>query len=119
MSNRQLTDEERALAIPLLDEVRERLKRLSKGDANLEWAMRRYLYIRLEQDERGKPMERRLLKAKLKVRQTGLCALCHQPLPEKGDVLDRLAAMSGYTEDNTRLLCPSCDKAVQEGRRYS
>ena len=119
MPNRRLTSAERLLANSLLEEIRERLHQLSNDDAGFEWALRRYVYIRLQQDERGKPMERRTLKAKLVIKQHADCALCGKPLPERGSVLDRLEAMKGYTEDNTRLLCPSCDKAVQEQRNYA
>jgi len=34
-------------------------------------------------------------------------------------VLDRLEAMPGYTLENTRLLCPECDKKVQTERRFT
>lgn len=119
MSNRQLTNEERELANQILAEVRERIKERANKDTNLEWALRRYVYIRLQHDERGTPMERRTLKAKLMAKQHALCNICGRQLPEKGAVLDRLEAMKGYTEDNTRLLCPSCDSKLQEQRRYA
>ncbi len=64
-------------------------------------------------------MVRRALKVKLRARQNGLCPICGEQLPEKGSVCDRLDAMKGYTEENTRLLCPTCDKKVQEERRYT
>jgi len=118
MPNRQLNSKERELANRILAEVRERLKKYSNDDTSLEWAMRRYVYIRLQHDERGTPMERRMLKAKLMLRQNGACALCGEHLPEKGTVLDRLEAMKGYTADNTQLLCPSCDRTLQEQRHY-
>lgn len=119
MSNRQLTPGEREIANQILRETRERIAIVTNSDAGLEWAMRRYIYIRLQHDERGTPMERRALKAKLIVKQNSVCALCGERLPDKGAVLDRLEAMKGYTEDNTRLLCPSCDKKVQEQRHYA
>ena len=119
MANRRLTDDERELANQLLVEFRRKLNELSSNDASLEWAMRRYIYIRLEHDERGKPTERKLLKAKLTMRQHGKCACCSRDLPQKGTVLDRLEAMKGYTEENTRLLCPSCNVAIQEQRHYA
>ena len=119
MSNRQLTNEERELANQILSDVREHIKEHSNEDTSLEWALRRYVYIRLQHDERGTPMERRMLKAKLMAKQHALCPICGKQLPEKGSVLDRLEAMKGYTEDNTRLLCPSCDTKIQEQRRYA
>jgi len=119
MANRRLTPEEREIANQILAELRSGIAEASRNDAALGWAIRRYIYIRLQHDERGTPMERRQLKAKLIVKQGGNCALCNERLPEKGAVLDRLEAMKGYIEDNTRLLCPSCDRKVQEQRHYA
>ena len=119
MPNRQLTAEElETLASPLLDKVRAQLVQLSNEDAALHWALRRKLYKELIYDERGKPMFRRALKASKWKEQGGLCHLCQNPLPKKGAVLDRLKAMDGYTSENTRLLCPTCDTAVQTERGY-
>jgi hypothetical protein len=119
MRNRQLTSDERTAANRVLAVIRDRLKEYSGNDASLEWALRRYIYIRLQHDERGAPMKRRVLKAKLAKRQSHLCVLCSKRLPQKGAVLDRLEAMKGYTEENTRLLCPDCDRKVQEQRHYA
>ena len=120
MPNRILTDDERKrLADPLIAEVRHRLKELSNGDGELLWALRRKLAKELGYDERGKPMQRRMLKLKKMAKQRGLCALCNNELPEKYAVLDRLKAMDGYTEENTRLICSTCDARLQEERGYS
>jgi hypothetical protein len=119
MPNRKLTHNEIEVANQLVVEVRRRLKELSANDATLEWAMRRYVYLRLLQDERGTATDRKLLKAKLKIRQHGKCTICHEDLPEKGAELDRLEAMKGYTESNTRVLCHRCHVAIQERRRYT
>jgi hypothetical protein len=70
-------------------------------------------------DERGAPMKRRKLKQEKFKAQNGLCPNCSKPLPARGAVLDRLEAMSGYTTQNTRLLCPKCDARIQEERRYT
>ena len=64
-------------------------------------------------------MQRKLLKLKLRVKQGNECAICGASLTERGPVLDRIEAMLGYTEGNTRLLCPSCDSSVQEQRGYA
>jgi hypothetical protein len=64
-------------------------------------------------------MHRRALKILKRSQQEGRCAICHQPLPEKDAILDRLEAMSGYTEKNTRLLCRPCDYEVQAERRFT
>lgn len=120
MANRQLTKQELdELFAPLVGEVRSKLQRLSAGNEALMWALRRKLAKELSYDERGKPMQRKLLKAHLLARQHGNCASCHDPLPSKGAVLDRHEAMKGYTPENTQLLCPACDTQQQESRRYS
>ena len=117
--NRQLTtDELTVLFQPLMEDVRTRLLELSQGDLDLHWALRRKLAKELSYDERGKPGARKQLKAFKQGEQGGRCAKCREPLPEKGAVLDRLEAMGGYTRENTRLLCPSCDRILQEERGY-
>lgn len=117
--NRQLTPVEiEQLFNPLFAEVKARLSARSDGDSTLLWALRRKLAKELSYEERGKPTHRKVLKAEKRGEQGGRCATCHQPLPEKGAVLDRLEAMKGYTRENTRLLCPSCDTEEQARRGY-
>ena len=117
MSNRQLTEQERTeLFAPLLDDVRDRMSRLSSGDRGLLWALRRKLWKELQYDERSKPTQRKRLKAVKRVEQEGKCATCQKELPAKYSVLDRLEAMPGYTAENTRLLCPACDVNIQRRR---
>lgn len=119
MPNRQLTDEERKdLFEPLIAEVRIRLKELCKDDDALHWALRRKLVKELGYDEKSKPALRNKLKRKKISEQNGLCAVCREELPEKNSVLDRFEAMDGYTEENTRLICPGCDIQIQEERGY-
>ena len=120
MPNRQLTDAERAnLFAPLIEEVRDKLSSLSEGDPELLWALRRKLAKELSYDERGKPMHRVMLKMHKRVEQGNVCAICSSELPDPGAVLDRLKAMDGYTKQNTRLLCPSCDTREQQARGYA
>jgi UTP:GlnB (protein PII) uridylyltransferase len=120
MPNRQLTKNELdSVFAPLLSDVRARLQTISNGDDELLFALRRKLAKELSYDERGKPMQRKLLKARLRAEQDGLCAHCREALPEKNAVLDRVEAMRGYTPQNTRLLCPACDIAQQEERGYA
>ena len=119
MPNRQLTTSElKDIARPLLAEIRQRLQAIAGGDDDLLWALRRKLFKELMYDERGKPMQRVALKKAKRADQENLCALCHEPLPAKGSVLDRLEAMDGYTMENTRVLCPNCDTRVQTERGY-
>ena len=60
----------------------------------------------------------RELKSFKRGEQADKCAICGGSLPEKGSVLDRFNGMKPYTRENTRLLCPSCDRAVQKERGY-
>ena len=120
MPNRRLTESElEDLFRPLLDEVRSRLQSLSGGDEALHWALRRKLFKELSYDERGKPQWRRQLKAAKRLEQNGRCAICNQELPDQNAVLDRFEAMSGYTSENTRLLCKDCDYKVQTNRGFT
>jgi len=119
MPNRQLTANERSVARQILADIKEKITATSNNDLSLEWAMRRYIYKQLVYGERRPPMERRALKSKLRSKQKGLCPLCGEVLSTKGAVLDRLEAMKGYTEENTRLLCSTCDAKVQEQRHYA
>ena len=52
-------------------------------------------------------MQRKQLKFTKWKQQKGLCFICHEDLPDKNAVLDRLEAMIGYTVENTRLLLSS------------
>jgi hypothetical protein len=119
MPNRMLTEDERKrLFLPLIDEVRGRLEELSNVDADLMWALRRKLYKTLTYDKRDNPTNRRILKQVKRAIQHNTCATCGKCLPEKNAVLDRFEAMKGYTEDNTRLICPGCNVRIQEERGY-
>ena len=119
MPNRQLSEEElENLFAPLITKVRERLVHLSGGDDDLLWALRRKLFKELMYDERGKPMQRRKLKDLKRAEQDNKCAVCGSSLPAKYAVLDRIEAMKGYTQENTRLLCQVCDTKVQIERGY-
>ena len=120
MPNRRLSEFElETIARPLLAETRERLIALSKGDAELLWALRRKIYKELVYDERSKPMVRMALKRRKFAEQKGICAICQKELFPKGSVLDRFEAMKGYTSINTRLICVPCDTKVQTKRGYA
>ena len=119
MPNRQLAEHElQNLAYPLLKEIRAKLEKLSGDDEELLWALRRKITKELGYDERGKPAHRTALKKRKRKEQENLCALCQEPLPEEGAVLDRLEAMGGYTDENTRVLCPGCNWKVQKERGF-
>lgn len=118
MSNRQLSATELNQANALLDEIRDRLERLSAGDPALLFAFRRKVSKELTYDERSSPAERNKLKARKLIDQRGLCTICGKPLAEKYNVLDRLNAEDGYTAENTRLIHANCDIEVQKSRGY-
>ena len=118
-TNRQLTDEERSHAKTILEKVRQEIAKTANSDEQLAWAIRRYVYIRLQHDERGKPMQRKILKLKKMAFQNGKCALCGKDLPERGAELDRHDAMKGYTIENTRLLCHSCHREDQAEKGFA
>jgi hypothetical protein len=116
---RRLTPEERKnKADPIIAKLREMIHSAALGDAELEFAIRRRVWNKIGQDERSLKDRIALKKLKRKT-QDGKCALCEEPLPAKGSVLDRLKTMELYTEANTRLLCPVCDRRLQEERRYA
>jgi hypothetical protein len=118
MPNRNRSPAELQNANALLAEIRERLKALAGDDAGLLFAYRRKIAKELAYDERSKPMVRRRLKALKRRSQNGICPSCREKLPAKYAVLDRLDAAAGYTEENTRLICEHCDRAVQAQRAF-
>jgi ribosomal protein L44E len=119
MPNRNLTSEELELARAVLQDVRQRLSSLAGEDAELLFAYRRKIAKELGYDERSGPMVRRKLKGEKRREQKGKCARCGKELPEKYTVLDRFVASQGYTPENTRLICESCDREVQAERGYA
>lgn len=119
MANRQLSSEELVCANELLADIRAKLEQLSAGDRKLLFAYRRKVFKELTYDKRSKPMVRRKLKDLKWKQQRGLCALCGKALPERYTMLDRLNAVDGYTDANTRLIHPECDVAHQASKGYA
>jgi hypothetical protein len=117
--HRRLSPAELEAANELLASIRRDLDALSDGDAELRFALNRKLFKELSYDERDKPGVRRRLKEKKRKAQGGLCAQCRNELPERNVVLDRFHAPSGYTEENTQLICEPCDRRIQGERRYA
>ena len=117
-TNKRLTEDEREAAKEILAKVRAEIERASGGKKDLAWAIRRYIYIRLQHDERGTPIRRKMLKLKKAAAQKGKCARCGDDLPERGANLHRLDAMEGYTDDNTELVCPKCHREQQAERGF-
>lgn len=117
--NRKLSADEQRVAKQILDQVRQLIQQTAKEDKALAWALKRYVYIRLQHDERGTPARRKMLKLKKMVAQNMRCAICKKKLPERGAELDRFNAMDGYTEENTQLICHACHRKIQEDRGFS
>lgn len=114
-----LSEEDRAQAIAILEELRARIAEVAGEDRERLFRVRRYILKRLEFDERGTPTQRRRLKDAKRRSQRGMCALCGEKLPEQGAELDRFKAIDGYTAANTQLLCHSCHKKAEEERGFS
>ena len=120
MDNPQLTKEQcTQLFAPLFERVKADLHALSGGDARLMWALRRKLAKELVYIERSTPTARNKLKALMWAKQKGSCALCSQPMPQKGSELDRFEAYPGYVESNVRLVHHKCHIKDQAGKGYA
>src|SRR5438105_14237822 len=115
MPNRQLDKEELKKAGELLDLIRIKLNELSGDDRNLLFAYRRKIYKELTYDERGKPMQRKILKAQKLVQQDYKCAKpeCKTDLRAGEPELHRFEAALKYTPENTELLCRECHRKQQ------
>jgi len=114
-----LSEDDRAKAIAILDDLRTRLAEVAGEDRERLFQLRRYILKRLEFDERGTPTQRRKLKNQKWKAQRGLCALCQAPLPERGAELDRFKAIDGYTVGNTQLLCRNCHQQAEKDRGFA
>jgi UTP:GlnB (protein PII) uridylyltransferase len=119
MPNRRLTTDELQKANHLLQDIRVLLNGLAGEDFALLFAYRRKIAKELGYDERGKPMMRKVLKLNKMIAQKGLCAECQNELPKRGAELDRINAMDGYTEENTRLVHHECHVKSQEGKGFA
>lgn len=84
MAGPRLTDEQRAnLFEPLFKRVTRDLERVSAGNKDLLWALRRKLAKELTYLERSTPTERRVLKALMYGKQNGKCAICKKGMELK------------------------------------
>jgi hypothetical protein len=102
----------------IVTELRDRFSQVTAGDQRFLFSLRRYIRIRLEHDERGRPADRRKVKLAKAIAQRGLCAICEGPIPKEAE-LDRLDPEQGYTEENTRLVCHGCHREQQRARNFS
>jgi hypothetical protein len=108
MPNRKLTATEIATAVTLHNSIRKRLDKISAGDPELLFALRRRLVVKLTHDERGTPAHRNKIKRLKRAEQNGMCPICSKELPPKYAELDRFSASAGYTTENTRLVHHDC-----------
>jgi uncharacterized protein with PIN domain len=119
-SQTKLTAEQRERSRLILERTRQEITEAAGADPLAEFSIRRYIYIRLQYDERGNPAQRKKLKMKLFDKQLGRCPLCQEPLIAlNGAELHRTQASTGYTEDNTTLVHPACHRKQQADRNYS
>jgi hypothetical protein len=118
MPNRKLSAVEIASAVKLHNSIRMRLDKLSAGDPELLFALRRRLIVKLTHDERGTPAHRNKIKRLKRAEQNGLCPICSKELPLKYAELDRFSASAGYTMGNTRLVHHDCHIQDQAGKSY-
>jgi hypothetical protein len=119
MPNRNLTASELVLANELLKEIRSHLIALAGSDSSLLFAYRRKIAKELVYDERGKPAQRKKVKALRWGLQNGKCAHCGKDLPLEYSELDRKNAVDGYTVENTELVHAQCHYARQASNKYS
>jgi len=114
-----LQDEQLEVAKSIVIDLRRRLTEASAGDQRFLFGLRRYVWKRLEFDERGRPADRKKIKFAKVIEQKGRCAICGKDLPKRGSELDRFDAEKGYTEENTRLLCHDCHREQQTLKNFS
>jgi hypothetical protein len=119
IASRRLSDLERATGHKILESIRGQIKEAACDDQAIAWALRRFIFTRLIYDERGTPMQRKILKLKKMISQKGLCFDCGGELPTTGAELDRISAMDGYTAENTHLVCHNCHRKSQEERGFT
>jgi len=120
MANPRLTETQRdQLFAPLFKLVQAELDRLSQGDPEVQWALRRKLAKELTYLERSTPAARTKLKASKWQEQKGLCALCQKVMPQKGCELDRTEAFLGYVASNVRLVHHECHVQDQARKGYA
>jgi len=119
MPNRTLMTDELEKANAPLRDIRARPHRLAGEDAALLLAYRRKIAKELGCDEPGKPIMRKLLKLNKMISRKGLCAECPKEMPKRGPELDRINAMDGYTEANTRLVHHECHVKSQEEKGFA
>jgi hypothetical protein len=118
MPNRKLSPVEISAAVKLHCSIRKRLDKISAGDPELVFALRRRVIVKLSHDERGTPAHRNKIKRLKRAEQNGMCPLCSKELPLKYAELDRFSASAGYTMENTRPVRHDCHIQDQKAKAY-
>jgi len=91
----------------ILEQTRQLIKEYAAGDPDKWWYTNRYVFARLQLDERKTKtnIKRDLLNAGLP------CHLCGKPFETKRDVhLHRLDKSKGYIKENCVLMHPDCHR---------
>ena len=102
----------------ILKWTRKRITVSSFNNKRSEFAIRRYVRIRLEHDERGTPAQRRALKRSQFERQKK-CPLCRRRMRLKSELhLHRRVAWLGYTVRNTVLVHAQCHRRQQRKKNF-
>jgi len=115
----KLNTQQAASAKKILEATRQMIQKAAKGNEEVGFRIRRYVRTRLEHDERGKPLQRKLMKLKKFAEQRGLCAVCGKPMTlEEEPHLHRIVSSRGYTAENTVLLHYQCHRGEQRSRGF-
>lgn len=103
-----LTNEQRDETRKVLDYVAGEIDRISAGDEDLAFRIRRYIHARLQLKNRGNVQQREKLRKSLFGRQKGTCALCDKPFTELSGTHVHRTGPGGYTEANCQLVHEDC-----------
>ncbi len=103
-----LTNEQRDEARKILEHIATEIDRISGGDEDLAFRVRRYVDARLQLKNRGSVQQREKLRKQLFAKQKGLCALCGEPFTELAGLHVHRVGPGGYTEMNCQLVHEGC-----------
>jgi hypothetical protein len=119
MATVTLDDTQEQVAKVILKFARDQIQAVSQGNEGRAFAVRRYVYIRLQMDERGTPASRKKLKMTKFDEQKGICPICGERIEKiKGTHLHRKNASEGYSSENVELVHAQCHGKQQEQKDY-
>ena len=110
-----LTNEQREAARKILEHVSGEVERISKGDPDVTFRMRRYIHARLQLKNRGTPQQREKLRKRLFDKQKGSCAFCRKPFEQLSGTNLHRTGPARYTEANTVLVHQVCHEDHHRG----